>query len=158
MSRLKRFVHTVASSYALIVASMVYQLGSIPLALHFLSKEEFGLWVLMSQIASYMILVDVGITSAVARLLIDHKDERDGGVYGSLLQTGWCVLSVQALVILVAGFCLSSWLEGALRISPIFHNDFGALLRWLCVFQAILLMTRVFPQILYAHQRNRLKD
>jgi O-antigen/teichoic acid export membrane protein len=153
MSRLQRFLHTVASSYALIVVMMLYQLASIPLALHFLSKEEFGLWVLMTQIAAYLILVDIGITSAIARLLIDHKDQPDGGVYGSLLQTGWWVLSVQAVIVLLVGFNLSPWLETALRISPAFHADFPVLMRWLCAYQAVVLMTRVFPQILYAHQR-----
>ncbi len=153
MSRLKRFVHTVASSHALILISMFYQLASVPLALHFLSKEQFGLWALMTQIANYMMLVDVGITHAIARQLIDHKDRRDGGTYGSLLQTGWCVLAIQAVVLLVVGISLGSWLERLLRISPEFHADFPVLIRWLCIFQAFVLTTRVLPQILYAHQR-----
>ena len=70
MSRLQRFVRTVVSSYALMFLSMLYQLGSIPLALRFLSKEQFGLWVLMTQIAGYLLMVDFGITYAIARLLI----------------------------------------------------------------------------------------
>src|SRR5208282_743223 len=153
MSRLTRFVHTVTSGYAQLVASMLYQLASIPLALRFLSREEFGLWVLMTQIAGYLLLVDFGITSAVARLLINCKDQRDGGKYGSMLQTGWLVFVIQALIILFLGIGLSSQLMGALRISPAFHTTFPILIRWLCIFQALILVTRVLPQVFYAHQR-----
>jgi O-antigen/teichoic acid export membrane protein len=153
MSRLTRFVHTVTTGYAQLVATMVYQLASIPLALRFLGREEFGLWVLMTQIAGYLLLVDFGITSAVARLLINYKDQRDGGKYGSMLQTGWLVFVIQALIILFLGIGLSSQLMGALRISPAFHTEFPILIRWLCIFQALILITRVLPQVFYAHQR-----
>jgi O-antigen/teichoic acid export membrane protein len=133
---------------------MLYQLASIPLALRFLSREEFGLWVLMTQIAGYLLLVDFGITNAVARLLITYKDQRDGGKYGSLLQTGWLVLATQAVIILFVGIGFSPEIERALRISPAFHKDFPILMRWLCVFQALILTTRVTPLVLYAHQRS----
>lgn len=153
MTRLQRFVRTVMSSYASLVVSMLYQLASIPLALRFLTKEEFGLWVLMTQIAGYLLMVDFGITYAIARLLINYKDQRDGGDYGSLLQTGWLVLATQAVIILFVGIGLSPQVESALRIAPEFHKDFPILMRWLCIFQALILTTRVTPQVLYAHQR-----
>jgi len=153
MTRMQRFLRTVMYSYAAIVASMFYQLASIPLALRFLTKEEFGLWILMTQIAGYLLMVDFGITYAIARLLIDYKDQRDGGDYGSLLQTGWLVLATQALIIVAIGIGLNPQIESALRIAPQFHKDFPILMRWLCVFQALLLTTRITPQVLYAHQR-----
>src|SRR5579872_6699781 len=88
MSRFRRIVHGVVSGYASLVAATVYALASIPLALHYLSKEQFGLWALMSTIGGYLSLVDFGMSGSVARLLIDHKDDRQGGTYGSLIQTG----------------------------------------------------------------------
>lgn len=153
MSRLTRFIHTVTSGYAQLVAAMLYQLASVPLALRYLSREEFGLWVLMTQIAGYLLLVDFGITNAVARLLINYKDQRDGGKYGSMLQTGWLVFVIQAMIILFVGIGLSSQLMRALRISSAFHTEFPILMRWLCIFQALILITRVLPQMFYAHQR-----
>jgi O-antigen/teichoic acid export membrane protein len=154
VTRLKRFVGSVISSYAALAVSMLYQLGSIPLALRYLTKEQFGLWVLMTQIAGYLLMIDFGITYAIARLLIDYKDRRDGGDYGSLLQTGWLVLAIQAVVILCLGIGLSPHIESGLRISPEFHKDFPVLMRWLCLFQALVLTTRITPQVLYAHQRS----
>jgi len=74
MSRLRRAVHGVASGYVLLAATAVYSLASVPLALHYLSKERFALWALMSSIGNYLGLIDLGMSSSVARLLIDHKD------------------------------------------------------------------------------------
>jgi hypothetical protein len=46
MSRLKKFTHSLLSSYALMGVNIVYTLLSVPLALKSLSKAEFGLWAL----------------------------------------------------------------------------------------------------------------
>ena len=47
MSRLKRAIHGVASGYVMLAATAVCGLASVPVALHYLSKEQFGLWALM---------------------------------------------------------------------------------------------------------------
>ena len=98
MSRFRRVVHNITSSYAVLAATALYSLASVPLALHYLSKEAFALWALMSSIGGYLNLIDLGMSGSVARLLIDHKDEREIGVYGSILKTGWLVLAVQGLL------------------------------------------------------------
>ena len=79
MSRLKKYTLGLVSSYAQIGATVLYSLVSIPLALTFLPRAEFGLWALTSQIAGYLALMDLGMGSSVARILIDYKDERNNG-------------------------------------------------------------------------------
>jgi O-antigen/teichoic acid export membrane protein len=88
MSRLKRYVHSLASGYVLLGANMLFTLASAPLALHYLSKAEFGLWALTSQIAGYVALVDMGLSASGSRILIDYKDHRANGDYGSVVKTG----------------------------------------------------------------------
>ena len=53
MSRFKRAIHGVASSYVQLAANAVYSLASVPIALHYLDKERFGLWALMSTLVGY---------------------------------------------------------------------------------------------------------
>ncbi len=102
MSRFRRAVHGVASSYILLAATAVYSLASIPMALHYLDTKRFGLWVVMGTLAGYLNLIDAGMTGAAARLLVDYKDDRNGGAYGSFIKTGWLVsLSSRGLMILV---------------------------------------------------------
>ena len=64
MSRFRRLIHSVLSGYATLGVSTVYALASIPLALHYLSKERFALWVLMSSIGNYLSLVDLGMAGS----------------------------------------------------------------------------------------------
>ncbi len=153
MTRLQRFLHSVASSYVRLVADSVYQLASVPLALHYLSKEEFGLWILILQMTGYLKLIDFGMTSAVARKLIDYKDQRDGGEYGSLLQTGGLVFAIQGIFILLVGLLLSPSLAALLRIPETLRPEFVALMRWYCVLQALTFGTRILDPVLFAHQR-----
>src|ERR1039458_8501512 len=100
MSRLKNFSRNLAASYLQLGVNAVYSLISIPLILHWLPKAEFGLWALLVQLMGYMALVDLGMTSAVARLLVDHKDDRGNGQYGSLLKTAFLVSLAQGILIL----------------------------------------------------------
>jgi len=88
MSRFRLAIHGVVSGYVMLAATAVFGLASVPVALHYLSKEQFGLWALMLTLVSYLNLVDVGMSGSIRRLLIDFKDDRDGGHYGSLIKTG----------------------------------------------------------------------
>ena len=158
MSRFKRAFHNAASSWAVLGTATGYTLVSVPLALHYLSRERFALWALMSSISAYLGLIDLGMSGSVSRLLIDHKDDRLKPTYGSLIQTGWLVLAVQGLVLLLGSFALAPFLAAALDIPGGLESEFIALMRWQGVTLALNFMTRIFAHILYAHQRSDLNN
>ncbi|HUJ71694.1 MAG TPA: oligosaccharide flippase family protein [Verrucomicrobiae bacterium] len=153
MSRIKRFLHILASSYVSLGAGVVFTLVSVPLALHFLPKAQFGLWALMTQAVGYVALIDAGMTGAVARHLIDHKDDPSTGDYGSVVQTGNLVWAVQGAIIFLVGFVLSPWLARLFAIPADLQHDFIVLMRWQSGIVAFAFATRVCSQIIYAHQR-----
>jgi len=159
MSRFRRVVHGVASGYGVLVTTAIYGLASVPVALHYLSPERFGLWALMSSIGAYLSLIDLGMSSSVARLLVDHKDDRASGNYGRLIKTGWLVLLAQAMLLLVVGFVLAPVLWTFLKGIPPkgipihLEGDFIALMRWQSVVLALGFATRIFSHLLNAHQR-----
>ena len=92
-ARARRFAHALASSYLFLGANVFYTLAATPIALHYLSKTEFGLWALTLQIASYIQWIDLGMWSWVSRILIDHKDYRAEGRYGGAIKSGILVES-----------------------------------------------------------------
>ena len=113
MSRFKRFAHSLASGYVLLAANMLFTLASVPLALKYLGTEEFGLWGLATKIGGFIALVDFGLSASVARILIDHKDDRASGGYGGIVKTGLLVGLVQgALVLGVGSRWPASWGRG----------------------------------------------
>ena len=153
MSRLHRAIHGVVSSYALLAATAVYSLASVPVALHYLDIDRFGLWVLMGTLAGYLNLIDAGMTSAAGRLLIDHKDDRNGGNYGSLIKTGWFVSSLQGAIILIVGLSLAGTFAHLLAVKAWLQPEFIRLVNWQCAVVALMFCTRVFGLILGANQR-----
>ena len=133
--------------------NVLYTLASVPLALHYLSKAEFGLWALTLQVANFIALVDLGMGSSIARILIDHKDDRHNGRYGGAIKSGFLVGAAQGLVTLAVGLSLVWFLAGWLRLSAELARPFF----WLMIGQVLLTAatfgTRMFGQVLYAWQR-----
>ncbi len=153
MSRFRRITHGIASGYMNLIAGVIYSLASLPLAFHYLSKKEFALWGLMSGISGYLGLIDLGMTAAVSRHLVDFKDDRDGGTYGSLIKTGWIVLLTQSLIVFVVGFLGAPILSRMLAVEADFDREFVLLLRWQCAWLAINIAIKMFSQLLNSHQR-----
>ena len=153
MSRFRRVVHNVTSSYLSLVVAAVYSLASVPLALHYLSKDRFALWALLSAIGNYLSLVDLGMSGAVARLLIDHKDEPGSGNYGSLIKTGWLVLVIQGVLVFAVGFGLAPVFSHLLKMPVELEPEFITLLRWQSGTWALSFGLRIFNHLLLAHQR-----
>lgn len=153
MSRFKRFAHSLASGYVLLGANMLYTLASVPLALHYLGKAEFGLWALATTIGGYLLLVDFGLGASVARILIDHKDAPRGGQYGGMIQTGLLVGLVQGAVILLGGSVLAQFAGQLLDVDEGMRTALKWLLIGQCAALALSSAMRIFGHILSAHQR-----
>ncbi|NBX60543.1 MAG: hypothetical protein EBT62_08785, partial [Opitutaceae bacterium] len=142
MSRLRRTFHGVASSYVLLAATAVYSLASVPMALHYLDTPRFGLWMVMGTLVGYLSLIDAGMTGAAARLLIDHKDDRAGGGYGSLIKTGWLVSTVQGAIIFIIGLIFAGTFADLLVIDVALQPEFIQLIHWQCGVVAFMFATR----------------
>jgi O-antigen/teichoic acid export membrane protein len=153
MSRLKKFTHSLLSGYVSVGANIFYTLASVPLALHYLGKPEFGLWALVAQIGGYIALIDFGMGNSVSRFLIDHKDDRHNGAYGSVIKTSMLVGLVQGGLIILAGVVLAALAGSLLHVPASLQQEFI----WLVIGQSLLtglsFATRVFNYLLIAHQR-----
>ena len=153
MSRFRRVVHSVASGYVVLIAASLYSLATLPLGLHFLSERRLGLWTLMASISGCLSQIDLGMSISLARLLIDHKDEREGQNYGSLIQTGWLVLLVQGSIIGLVGFILAPVLASLLNIDADLRAEFISLMRWMIASLALSFYAKIFSHLLHVHQR-----
>src|SRR6266446_84984 len=153
MSRLQKAARSLASGYAAIASSAVYALASIPLALHYLSPEEFGVWNVVTQAASYLLLLDAGVTGAVARFLIDYKDDKESGDYGSLIKTGCLVFLVQGVCIALGGWLLGWWLPVFCHVPERFVAISRLLLAGQCMLLGASFVGRILSAVLQAHNR-----
>ncbi len=153
MSRLKRFAHSLISGYVLLGANMIYTLASVPLALSYLSRKEFALWALATQVASYVALVDFGLSASASRVLVDHKDRRASGDYGSMVQTGALVGLTQGTLVMLVGVFVSFFVGPLLEVDKVLQHDFKWLMIGQCVMIGVGFYTRILNHMLTAHQR-----
>jgi len=153
VTRSKRFASGVITAYGAILVNVFYTLLSVRLALHYLGKEQFGLWALALQISGYMGLLEIGMSSAISRFLADHKDDVNGGEYGSMLLTGGIVFVLQGGIIAIAGALFSFAAPALFHIPTALASDF----RWVLVIITSLtgfsIATRSLGGPLWAFQR-----
>ena len=154
MSRSKHFITGLLTGYAALGINVLYTLASVPLALHYLSKEEFGLWALITQLSGYLLLLEFGMSGSVARFLSDHKDNVDGGEYGSVLRTGCRVFLFQGVLVAVLGIVAASLAPAILNLPIHLHSTFRSLATIQALLAAASLATRGAGAPLWPHQRN----
>jgi len=153
VTRLNQFTRGLSSSWLATLATVIYSLLSVPIALRYLSVEEFGLFVLLIQIAGYFTLIEIGMSAATARILVDHKDHRDEGAYGSVVLTGLLVFAIQGFIILAVGVLAAPWIISVVGVPSALAEVATLLLRWLAFTSALTLAFRIYGSVLYANKR-----
>ena len=151
--RTRKFVLGLGTSYLLTATNVIYTLVSVPLALHYLTKDQFGLWALVTQIALYLNLLDLGMQSSASRIFINFKDNKTNSEYGSLVKTSFLIFCVQSIVVAIFGFALlphiPHWFGFSNEISKYFFFLLGSQIALL----ALGFATRTFGCLLHAHQQ-----
>jgi len=150
--RTRRFLLGLGSSYLLTATNLVYTLVSVPLALHFLPKDQFGLWALVTQIALYLNLLDLGMQSSASRIFINFKDNKTNSEYGSLVKTSFLIFCMQGIFVAVFGFGLLPYIPHWFGFSREISNHFSPLLGSQIALLALGFSTRTFGCMLHAHQ------
>lgn len=154
VNRLQRFVVSAGAGYVSTLANLIYTVVSVPLALHYLPKEEFALWALTVQIGGYLMLLDLGMSVSVSRFLADHKDSMQDGEYGKILRTGFWIFTVQAIGLAICGCGLALLLPGWLEIPPSLKGKFQVLTMGQSLILSLGLALRIKTTPLWAHQRT----
>ena len=153
MSRRANFARALASGYGTMVMNVGYTLLAVPLALNYLSTREFGLWAVVSQVAAYLALIDCGMSGSISRLLIDHKDDKSDGSYGTVAKTGAVVTVVQGLIAMAVGALAAPWAAKLADIPEDLRGIFVQLVVWQCVIFGASMMLKICTHLLNAHQR-----
>lgn len=114
MSRFKHFTHSLLSGYGSLGANVIYTLASVPLALAYLSREEYGLWGVVTQIMLCLMLMDSGVSGAAARIIIEHKDDRVR--LAETLKAATAILCGQGLIVLTLACLFAGFVPGLLDV------------------------------------------
>jgi len=152
-SRTRNFTRSLGAGYVSVAVNIAYTAASVPLALHYLGNEQFGLWALAQQIVGYLMLLDLGVSSAVSRFIADRKDDVNGGGYGSLLLTGAIVFAIQGILIAIAGAVFSFFAPALFAVPEHLAGDFTNVLTIITSLAGLLVAFRSLGAPLWAFQR-----
>jgi O-antigen/teichoic acid export membrane protein len=152
--RKNHFITGVAASYLALGATIIYGLALVPIALKYLAAEEFGLWMVLIQISTYLTLLELGMFPAAARILIDHKDDRcSSGAYGAAILSAAAIFALQSFLVLLVGYLLSGMVGVTLSVPPHLEAQASSLFMWFVVAAALGTFGRVWSAVLYANHR-----
>ena len=152
-SRTNNFIRGLSAGYLATAINIVYTAASVPLALHYLGKEQFGLWALAQQITGYLILLDLGVSSAVSRFIADLKDNVNSCSYGSLLLAGATVFAIQGLLIAIVGVAFSFFAPALFAVPDHLSSDFTNVLIIVTSLAGLSVALRTLGAPLWAFQR-----
>jgi O-antigen/teichoic acid export membrane protein len=153
MTRLRQFSRGLSASWLATLATVIYSFLSVPIALRYLSVDEFGLFVLMIQLGGYFTLIEIGMSAATSRILVDHKDNPNDGRYGAIIMTGFWVFSIQAAIVLFVGVLTAPWIIRVVGVPQHLTDVAVLLLRCLAFTTALSLVFRIYGSVLFAHKR-----
>lgn len=152
-TRTARFVAALGSGYLSAVVLALCNLVSIPVALHVLSKEEFGTAAAVVQIAAFSGIFHLGVGPSVARFVTDWRTSSDEAGYASFLRTVWNLHFFQAAVLIIAGFALLKPIRALFDIPDALQPGFSILYTVSIGIAACATLLIPLNQILYSHQR-----
>jgi len=108
---------TIASSWLSLIVVSACQLVMIPIALGALSKVDFALFAVISQMLMAIMLAEMGVRSACSRLLIDARAKGEVA-YNKMWMASICVFCIQAAVMFVLIVALAPFLGAIFHLEP----------------------------------------
>ena len=148
-----RYIVSIGMGYAQMAVMIAVSLAQVPLFLAYLGKSQFGIWALAAQVAIWMQLVDGGMNGALARYLIDYRNNQTGNELQKCLATGTRVLCMQGLLVFVLASLLSFFGKAAFGLSNLDALTFEKVMAVLGLSAGIGFAGKVAQSWLYSCQR-----
>lgn len=149
----KATIRAAASSYLGSISAAATGLLSIKLATHYLTQAEFGLWSFTMQTVGYFMLMDIGVSNSVARLLGEPLSSGDPEKLDSWFTLSLVTLASQALLILGLGWLLRPYVLHWFHIPDHLVSRASDLWMAFLIIQVISLVFKLSFAILHAQNR-----
>lgn len=153
MERSKRFIAAVGSGYAVVVATAIYSLVSVPMALTYLGREGLGVATTVLLINAFGQVLQFGVGPSLARFVVDCLQEAHPKRLGALLKLGMVVGVAQAAVLSLIALSGVGWLSLVFSIPETFSAQFQSTLTASLLAVAFGFLFVPIHQLLYAGQR-----
>jgi O-antigen/teichoic acid export membrane protein len=158
MLSLKRLRHSKAgrnfgASIFSFVSTSAFGLLSIPIAVHYMSKEELGLWAAVNTVVSYLMWMDLGVGNATGRKIADAvvaEDPKEINIWWTATQMAlWCLSGVTILI----GLCIAPAFSHIFNVPEHLRHDALIMFIGVMLCAALNFPLRGVPGLLTAQER-----
>jgi O-antigen/teichoic acid export membrane protein len=135
------------------VTRMISGLVSIPIAVHYFSKEELGLWASVSAMVGYLMWMDLGVGDATGRKLANAvvaEDPEQINIWWTATQMAlWALGGLTVLV----GLCIAPFFTYLFNVPPALTHDAWVLFIGIVLCVGLNFPLRGAPGLLTAQER-----
>lgn len=114
----RRALRGAASNYAGKAVALGIRFLLTPFVLWALGETDYGLWVLVSAVAGYGLLLDFGIWGAITKYVAEHTARREHEAARSVVATALLLYTGLGLVVAAGGALLAPLIPNLLRLPP----------------------------------------
>jgi O-antigen/teichoic acid export membrane protein len=100
--RHRRVVLSATASATAKIVSVATALISVPLTLHYLGTERYGMWMTMSSFIAMFAFADLGIGHGILNVVAESSGKEDRSAIRSAAASGFFILSIIAVVVVTA--------------------------------------------------------
>ena len=111
MASFNTIVKNVASNYVGVMGSIVIAFFLSPYLVHTLGDTGYGVWSIIASLTAYMSLLDLGVTSAVAKYVSEHRAKNENKSANEILASAVALLLVVAIALVVVSPLIASFIS-----------------------------------------------
>ena len=135
--------------------NIIIQFAYIPILLHYLTKNEYGLYQLIGSLIAYMAVMDFGLSTTIVRYYSKYKALRDKKGEENILAIFSIIYGIITIVCILIGGVLYSFIESiygnTLNVAEL--NSAKTMFLILLGNVAITIPSNIFAAVIIAHER-----
>lgn len=137
------------------------QFALVPLTLHYLDKERYGIWLTTASIVGWLSFFDIGIGNGLRNKLSEALANGDTRLAKVYVSTAYACVAIIFLSLMVLFWIISplflNW-ASILNTSPALAPELQRMMLVVFSFFCLLFMLNMIGNILYAHQEPALNS
>jgi len=148
-----RAARNAGASYLAFVSTSLCALVSIPITVHYLDKEQIGLWTIVYTIVNYLMWMDFGVGDATGRKIADSIAVRDQAEMNRWWTASLTILVLLGAIMIGLALTLSPFLPQLLNVKGSLVGDALWLFWGAAIVAGVGMPFRAYPGILLAQER-----
>lgn len=129
-----------------------------PFLVHTLGDTNYGIWSIISAFAGYMTLLDLGVSSAIAKYVSKYKALKDYKSLNVVFSSGLVIMSLVGLLLFAISPFLADIVVSTFKFDPGMQDTIHALVIVAAIDVAVFVASGVFYGAFFGFQRNEITN